>query len=167
MRRVVSKVPRNEYGSSPPVILGGAATGAGACADDPESSEGRDAKVGPDAEFGASVYAGGGSLEGTVKAFMPTRSGRRVAGEGFVSGLGLLRPGCKELGIPVLSVGPRNEGVVGVWRSEFFVEAVSDRCEDLLLLCPIFRNDPKSDRPCLSGGGTVHGFEVGMIGDIA
>jgi len=55
-----------------------------------------------------------------VKAFIPGRSGRRVAGEGFVRGLGLLRDaslgpirgdiGCK-------SAGPLNVGVVGVWSS--------------------------------------------------
>ena len=76
---------------------------------------------------------------------MPGRSGRRVAGEGFVSGLGLLLPmppGCNVLG---RSEGPRNEGVVGVWRSDPFVEEVSDRCEDLLLLRQILRREPKID----------------------
>lgn len=29
-------------------------------------------------------YAGGGASEGTVKAFIPGRSGRRVAGDGLV-----------------------------------------------------------------------------------
>jgi len=118
-------------------------------------------------EVGDGVYAGGGSLEGTVKAFIPGRSGRRVAGEGFVSGLGLLLPmfpGCNESGI---SEGPRNEGLVGVCMSDAFVEEVFDLCEDLLLLRPILRREPKSDRLCLSGGGTDHGFEVGMMGDIA
>jgi hypothetical protein len=38
--------------------------------------------VGPDAAVGEAVYAGGGSLEGTVKAFMPGRSGRLVGGDG-------------------------------------------------------------------------------------
>lgn len=36
--------------------------------------------VGPDCTVGEGVYAGGGSFEGTVKAFMPGRSGRLVAG---------------------------------------------------------------------------------------
>lgn len=39
-------------------------------------------RVGPDAAVGEAVYAGGGSLEGTVKAFMPGRSGRLVGGDG-------------------------------------------------------------------------------------
>jgi hypothetical protein len=40
MRRVVSKVLRNEYGSSPPVVVGaGAGAAAPAGADDPASSE--------------------------------------------------------------------------------------------------------------------------------
>lgn len=112
MSRVVSKVLRNEYGSSPlpDVVEAWAAAGAGA-REDPASS---DVRVGPDAEVGDGVYAGGGSLDGTVNAFIPGRSGRRVAGEGFVSGLGLLLPippGCNVEGI---SEGPRNEGVAGV-----------------------------------------------------
>lgn len=45
--------------------------------------------VGPEAAFGDGVYAGGGSFEGTVNAFIPGRSGRLVAGEGFARGLGL------------------------------------------------------------------------------
>jgi hypothetical protein len=166
IRRVVSKVPRNEYGSSPPVdvVVGAwAAAGAGAV-EDPASS---DVKDGPDADVGDGVYAGGGSLEGTVNAFIPGRSGRRVAGEGFVSGLGLLLPippGCNVEGI---SEGPRNDGVAGVWRSDAFVDEVSERCDDLLLLRPIFRREPKSDLLCLSGGGTVHGFDEGITGDTA
>jgi hypothetical protein len=47
-------------------------------------------EVGPDAVAGDGVYAGGGSFEGTVNAFMPGRSGRLVGGEGVVRGLGLL-----------------------------------------------------------------------------
>ena len=54
------------------------------------SSEDVSLRVGPDANVGDAVYAGGGSFEGTVKAFMPGRSGRRVAGEGLVRGQGLL-----------------------------------------------------------------------------
>ena len=46
--------------------------------------------TGPVAAVGEGVYAGGGSFEGTVKAFIPGRSGLRVAGEGLVRGLGLL-----------------------------------------------------------------------------
>lgn len=88
----------------------GAWAAAGAV-EDPATS---DVRVGPDAEVGDGVYAGGGSLDGTVNAFIPGRSGRRVAGEGFASGLGLLLPiplGCNDEGI---SEGPRNEGVAGV-----------------------------------------------------
>ena len=68
--------------------------------------------VEPVAAVGDGVYAGGGSFEGTVKAFMPGRSGRRVAGDGLVRGLGLLR------GISLLkekgfgSTGPLNAGAV-------------------------------------------------------
>lgn len=166
IRRVVSKVARNEYGSSPPAVVGaGTAAAADADADEPGSSEIWDGRIGPDADVGDGVYAGGGSLDGTVKAFMPGRSGRRVAGEGFESGLGLLLPmppGCRVAG---RSEGPKNVGVVGVvgvWRSDPFVDEVSDRCEDLLLLRPILRREPKRDRLCLSPGP-----EVGMVGDIA
>ena len=35
------------------------------------------------------MYAGGGSFEGTVNAFIPGRSGRLVGGEGLARGLGL------------------------------------------------------------------------------
>lgn len=35
--------------------------------------------------MGEGVYAGGGSLDGTVKAFIPGRSGRLVAGAGLAS----------------------------------------------------------------------------------
>ncbi len=42
------------------------------------------------AAVGDSKYAGGGWFEGIVKAFMPRRSGRRVAVNGLVRGLGLL-----------------------------------------------------------------------------
>ena len=39
MRRVVSKVLRNEYGSSPPVAVGAVGAAAAADVDDPASSE--------------------------------------------------------------------------------------------------------------------------------
>lgn len=49
------------------------------------------------AASGAGVYAGGGSFEGVVNAFMPGRSGRRVAGDDEPKGLfdngGTPRPG--------------------------------------------------------------------------
>jgi hypothetical protein len=43
--------------------------------------------VGPDAVVGEAVYAGGGSFDGTVKAFMPALSGRLV-GSAATNGLG-------------------------------------------------------------------------------
>ena len=125
IKSVVSKVARKEYGSSPPRVaedgldpVAGAASGTG-------SSEIWVARFGPDAAVGDGVYAGGGSLEGTVKAFMPGRSGRRVAGEGFVRGLGLLRAPTSLGENGFRSAGPRNVGavgVVGVWRSGWVAE---------------------------------------------
>ena len=65
--------------------------------------------------MGDGVYAGGGSLEGTVKASMPGLSGRLVAGEGFlrgfVLGLGLLR--ANVVSIETRSAGPRKLGAAG------------------------------------------------------
>lgn len=105
---------RNEYGSSPPrVAEEGLDDVAGVAASGTGSSEIWVARVGPDAAVGDGVYAGGGSFEGTVKAFIPGRSGRRVGGDGFVRGLGLLRPtSLGENGFK--SAGPRKVGVVGV-----------------------------------------------------
>ncbi len=64
------------------------------------------------AAVGDSEYAGGGWFEGTVKAFMPGRSGRRVAVDGLVRGLGLLRSVSllKEKGFK--STRPLNAGTV-------------------------------------------------------
>jgi len=67
--------------------------------------------VGPDAAVGDGVYAGGGSLEETVKAFIPGRFGRLVGGDGFVRG-------CEE-GLLML----RERGVQGrldLWDKELF-----------------------------------------------
>jgi hypothetical protein len=47
--------------------------------------------IGPIAAVGDVEYAGEGAFEGTVKAFMPRRLGRRVAINGLVRGLGLFR----------------------------------------------------------------------------
>jgi len=47
--------------------------------------------IGPVAAVGDSKYVSGGWFEGIVKAFMPRRSGRWVAINGLVRGLGLLR----------------------------------------------------------------------------
>ena len=114
IKSVVSKVARKEYGSSPPRVAGvcldvaaGAASGAG-------SSEIWVARFGPDAAVGDGVYAGGGSLDGTVKAFIPGRSGRRVAGDGLARGLGLLREPTSSGENGFRSAGPRKVGVVGV-----------------------------------------------------
>lgn len=71
--------------------------------------------VGPVAVVGFSLYAGGGSFEGTVKAFMPGRSGRLVAGLGFAIGFGLVLLRGFE---GIRSAGPRKAGVVGVLISE-------------------------------------------------
>jgi hypothetical protein len=85
------------------------------------SSEGRmvggTTRVGPVAVVGEGVYAGGGSFEGTVKAFIPGRSGRLVAGDGFEKGFRLellLRSAAliKGLREPPRSAGPRDVGVV-------------------------------------------------------
>ncbi len=48
-------------------------------------------KFRPVAAVGDSVYTSGGAFEGIIKAFMPRRSGRRVASNGLVRGLGWLR----------------------------------------------------------------------------
>lgn len=94
----------------------GSAAGSGAGA---ASSEIWESSVGPDWTVGDGVYAGGGSFEGTVKAFMPGLSGRLVAGEGLASGLGLLRLEASSLSAKgFMSPGPLNVGVVGVLRSE-------------------------------------------------
>lgn len=80
----------------------------------PASSAGAAVKVGPEAVVGEAVYAGGGSFDGTVKAFIPGRSGRLVAGEGFASGFGLgvlLRIAAALLGAS--SAGPRKPGAAG------------------------------------------------------
>jgi hypothetical protein len=69
------------------------------------------ARVGPDAAVGDAVYAGGGSFEGTVNAFIPGRSGRLVAGDGLVSGLGFL-PGMSPV-FMLKSTGPLKLGVAG------------------------------------------------------
>jgi hypothetical protein len=70
--------------------------------------------VGPVAAVGCAVYAGGGSFDGVVKAFIPGRSGRLVAGEGLVRGLGLLRGMSLDCEKGFKSAGPLNVGVVGV-----------------------------------------------------
>ncbi len=73
------------------------------------------ARLGPDPAVGDGVYAGGGSFDGTVKAFMPGRSGRLVAGDGFVRGLGLrLEASSVCDNWFIRSAGPRNVGVAGV-----------------------------------------------------
>lgn len=77
------------------------------------SSEGAAPRVGPDAEVGDGVYAGGGSFEGTVKAFMPGRFGRRVAGDGLVRGLGDLRGASMACNKAASSAGPLKPGVGG------------------------------------------------------
>ena len=95
MRSVVSKTVRKEYGSSPRATavedLGVSVAASGLVDDVGGSSSYTGAvggSVGPDAAVGEAVYAGGGSFEGTVNAFMPGRSGRLVGGERFAKGNG-------------------------------------------------------------------------------
>lgn len=96
--------------------------------------------MGPVAVVGFSLYAGGGSFDGTVNAFMPGRSGRRVAGLGFAIGLGLVLlkgfPGFR-------SAGPRKVGVVGEVRSELL--DLWEVCDALLFLRPSLRMEPRKD----------------------
>ena len=92
--RTVSKVDRKVYGSSPPSAVTMGAGPDGKAAGSSEDCVGGGMNVGPEEAVGEAVYAGGGSLEGTVKAFMPGLSGRLVGPEGpegLLSGLGLLR----------------------------------------------------------------------------
>jgi len=70
--------------------------------------------VGPDAAVGVGSYAGGGSFDGTVKAFMPGLSGRLVGGLGFVRGLGLLRGISLVWAAAASSAGPLKLDVAGV-----------------------------------------------------
>ena len=126
------------------------------------SSDGCADRVGPEAAFGEGVYAGGGSFEGTVNAFIPGRSGRLVAGEGFARGLGLLLRFSfpPRLISPKLvfrlfrSAGPLNLGTSGSW----LVAEVFDRVETLLLLrLRPLRIEPNNERLGASGAGvTVH-----------
>jgi hypothetical protein len=162
----VSNVPRKAYGSSPPrvalFVAGAGRGGALLSASSVIRIEGGATRVVPVAVVEEGVYAGGGSLEGTVKAFMPGRSGRLVAGEGFVSGLGLLRA-CSLSRSPILSsAGPRvaDVGVLGVCISE--VEEF-DLSEALLFLRPSLRMEPSNDRVD-EGASDLHGFE-GMMRD--
>lgn len=89
MSSLVSKVVRNEYGSSlpAPTVEGtGASAGAGGADVDGDSilyAGAFEGSVGPDAGVGSAEYAGGGSFEGTVNAFIPGRSGRLVGAVGF------------------------------------------------------------------------------------
>lgn len=68
----------------------------------------------PVTAVGDGEYAGGGAFEGTVKAFIPGRSGRRVAGDGLVRGLRLLRGISLLWGKGFRSTGPLDLGAVGV-----------------------------------------------------
>ena len=66
----------------------------------------------PVAAVGDGEYVGGGAFEGTVKAFMPRRSGRRVTVNGLVRGLGLLRGVSLLKGKRFRSTRPLNTGTV-------------------------------------------------------
>lgn len=106
--------------------------------------------------MGDGVYAGGGSFDGTVNAFMPGRSerrlvdlrtqalaenlpGRLVAGDGLVRGLGLLRPIL--LSDDVLTL--RLPGLEGSGVMDLVVET-----EELLFLRPSLRSEPNTERRC-------------------
>lgn len=98
------------------------------------------------------MYAGGGSLDGTVNAFMPGRSGRLVAAEGLVRGFEFLLAddwpiergkGRKSTG--PLKVGDAGIGEVGVWSFEGVTELL-EFCDELLFLRPILRKEPRRDR---------------------
>lgn len=76
----VSKVARKAYLSSvPDALVAAAGVVVGMFTND-----------GAEPSTGDGVYAGGGSLDGTVNAFIPGLSGRLVAGEGFESGFGVV-----------------------------------------------------------------------------
>lgn len=121
----MSKVARKEYGSSLALFVcvrtgagafavAGVAGVAGAVTALPESSTGNVVIIGPVAAVGDGVYAGGGSLDGTVKAFIPGRSGRLVAGDGLESGFGLgLLERLSVCTFGVRSAGPLKENVAG------------------------------------------------------
>ena len=158
----MSKVPRKEYGSSPLLVVGaGVAASSGVGAASPAI---RFSTVGPDWAVGEGVYAGGGSFEGTVNAFIPGLSGRLVAGDGFASGLGLLRDATSSLSDAPrpISAGPLNVpvGVVGVWISE--CAEVLDLCDALLDLRPSLRIEPKRERLGAGSGWRPHADPVGM-----
>lgn len=79
----MSKVERKVYGSSPPSAVTRGAGPDGNAAGSSEVWVGGATYVGPEDVVGEAVYAGGGSLEGTVKAFIPGLSGRLVGPEGL------------------------------------------------------------------------------------
>ena len=99
-----------------------------------------------------------------MKAFMPGRSGRLVAGEGLARGLGLglleraaeFTPRFWKLVLRAL----RSAGPLKLWVSaSWLVAEVLDRWEALLLLrCKFLRIEPNNERPgwCCSAGVMVH-----------
>ena len=128
----VSKVARKAYLSSVPDALVAV-----------EVFVGRSAKDGPVGLTGDGEYAGGGSFDGTVKAFMPGLSGRRVAGEGFDSGFGL---GDRDL-LPTGFAGAASSA--GAGRNglpELCVStALADSVDLALFLRPSLLRDPKTE----------------------
>lgn len=84
------------------------------CSLEDEASSGGcwDVNIGPVAAVGDREYAGGGAFEATVKAFIPGRSGRRVAVDVLVRGLGFLRGVSMLKGEGLKSTGPLNAGTV-------------------------------------------------------
>jgi len=104
-----------------------------------------------------------------VKAFMPGRSGRLVAGDGFDSGLGLtlllLPPmfsavdGLRSAAPLELCTGASCELVDLLDLVDF-----ADFVETLLLFRPSFLMEPNSDRFWVGSGSTIHGEVEGMVG---
>ena len=109
-RRTVSKVLRKEQGSSPMVSI--VISIACLFKDIASSSSYQGVNIRPIAAVGDSIYAGGGAFEGTVKAFIPRRSRRRVAVDRLVRGLGLLRSVSLLKGKEFRSTRPLNTGTI-------------------------------------------------------
>jgi len=102
-----------------------------------------------------------------VKAFMPGRSGRRVAGDGFESGLGLtlllLLPMFSAVD-GLRSAAPLELCAGGSWELVDVLDFVdfADFVDMLLLFRPSFLMEPNRDRLSVGAGSTIHGEFEGM-----
>lgn len=104
-----------------------------------------------------------------MKAFMPGRSGRLVAGDRFESGLGLtlllLPPmfaavdGLRSAAPLVLCTGASWE-----WVDMLDLVDFADFVDTLLLFRPNFLMEPNSDRLWVGSGSRIHGESEGMVG---